>query len=208
MRTNKITAIFFALIIGLSSSAFSQEFFDFSGWDDSLIQGGGQTFTDIVGNVDVTVSTIGSFTSTSGSGTVIGTNHASPASSSLRFVFSEPLEIVVATKTVDASETHSIFGVGTETYTHESGAVPDVLTVGSGISITGTSFGISPTGASFGETTTGPTSVLTLTYEALATDKFGQWMIGGTVVPEPNSIALLGIGGLGMLMQFRRKRRA
>ena len=209
MRTNKITAVFFALFIGLSSSAFAQvQFFDFSGWDDSLIQGGGQTFTDIVGNVDVTVTSIGSFTSTSGIGTNISTDHATPNSASLRFVFSEPLDLVVSTKTVDADEVQSIFAIGPETYTNQSGAAPVVTPVGSGISIAGTSFGISPTGASFGETTTGPSQLLTLTYEALSTDKFGDWMIGGTVVPEPNSIALLGIGGLGMLMEFRRKRRA
>ena len=193
------------------SVSVGQTFFDFSGWDDTLIQGGGQTFTDIVGNVDVTVTTFGSFTSTSASlnGTTINTDHATPNSASLRFIFSQPLDLVIATKTVDADEVHSIFAVGSESYTNQSGADPTVTPVGSGIAIAGTSFGINPTGASFGETTTGPSSVLTLTYEALNTEKFGQWMIGGTVVvPEPNSVALLGIGGLGMLMQFRRKRRA
>ncbi len=213
MRTNNITATFFAIVLGLCATSYAQvQFFDFSGWDDSLIQGGGQTFTDVVGNVDVTISTFGSFTTTSAGGTTITTNHAAPASSSLRFAFSEPLELVIATKTVDADETHSIFGIGPEAYSHGSGATPTVATTGSGISITGVAYGISPTGASFGETTTGPTSVLTLTYEALGTtapglEKYGQWMVGA-VVPEPNSVALLGIGGLGMLMQFRRKRRA
>ena len=216
MRTNNLTVTFCAIIFGLCASSFAGmsdvEYFDFSGWDDGLISNGGQTFTDVCGDIDVTVTSFGTFTSTGAAGTQVMTHHATPASASLKFTFSQPLELVVATNTVDADEVHSIFGVGPESYTHESGAAPTVATVGSGISITGNGYGINPTGAAFGDTTTGPTAVLTLTYEALGTtapglEKYGQWMIG-KVVPEPNSVALLGIGGFGMLMQLRRKRRA
>ena len=78
---------------------------------------------------------------------------------------------------------------------------------GTGIAITGTGFGISPTGAAFGETLTGEVTTATLTYfgQPTGVNKFGQWMVG-RLVPEPNSIALLGIGGLGLLLQGRRRK--
>lgn len=215
MRTfNKFNIIVCAIVLGFCTSSFAAlsdvEYMDFSGWDDSLIQGGGQTFTDVCGDIDVTVTSLGSFTSTSAIGTNVTTHQATPDQATLKFAFSQPLaNLVVATKTVDPEETHYIYGLGAENYVHDTGTAPTVSPAGggTGISITGNAFGVGPGGSSFGETTVaGPTSVLTLTYASLQDDKFGQWMIG-KVVPEPNSIALLGIGGLGMLLQGRKRRR-
>ena len=123
-----------------------------------------------------------------------------------RFTFSEPVDLVVATKTVDPDEIQSIFAIGPETYFPGPGGAADVTPNGSGISITGTGFGFGPNGSAFGETTSGPSSILTLNYQSLDIDKYGQWMVG-KVVPEPNSIALLGIGGIGMMLRGRKRRR-
>ncbi len=211
MRTNQITAsVLFVFCLSFNAFAgFSPvEYFDFTGWDHNLISNGGQTFENICGDLDVTVTSIGEFdapTQIGIAGVTITTFHAVPGSNSLRFNFSEPVKLVIASKTVDANEKQSIYTAGTETYMNTSGAAPIVTPNGSGITIMGTAFRITPTGASFGETLTSPVSTLTLGYEALAINKYGQWMVG-KLVPEPNSIALLGIGGLGLLMQFRKRK--
>ncbi len=212
MRTYNHISISVLFLLSLSVNAFAGfspvEYFNFTGWDHDLISNGGQTFEDICGDLDVTVTSIGEFdapTTIGVAGVTITTFHAQPGSNSLRFDFSEPVRLVVASETVDANEKQSVFTAGTETYMNTSGAAATVTPNGSGITIMGTAFRITPTGASFGQTLTSPVSTVTLGYEALAINKYGQWKVG-KLVPEPNSIALLGIGGLGLLMQFRKRK--
>jgi hypothetical protein len=211
MRTNKFVASIFAVIFALGTNALAVEYFDFTGWDHSLISSSGQVFTDVVDGVDVTVTSIGSFDGPSTGGpNGFGSFHTDPGSHSFNFRFSSPLELVVNSLTVDSNEVHRIFSSAGESYSHTSGAPASVSVVGTGIEITGNGFGINPTGAAFGTTTlSGAVSNLTLGYQALSTppNKFGQWQLGANVVvPEPNSVILLAVGVLGMLLQLRRRK--
>jgi hypothetical protein len=211
MRKN-ITA-FVALVLFASTSAFgSFTMLDFTGWDHSLISNGGQTFDDICGDIDVTVTSIGMFDGPS-SGNALGFSsfHTDPGAHSFRLVFSAPLDLMIETLTVDPNEVQSIFTTANETYVNNSGAPATVTPTGTGIAITGNGFGINPTGAAFGTTTLdAPVTTVTLTYQALSTppNKYGQWRIFADkpVVPEPNAIALMGVGALGMLLQLRKRR--
>jgi hypothetical protein len=79
--------------------------------------------------------------------------------------------------------------------------------MGAGVSITGNGVGISPTGASNGQILNGPTSTLTITHIPLGSfaNKFEYYMVG-VLVPEPASMSMVGIGLLGALSIFRRRR--
>jgi hypothetical protein len=214
MRTNNsfvLGILTFALLLSASVQASTIEYIDFSAWDHNLIIGGGQTFSDVAGDVDLVVTSVGDFDGPS-SGNVNGFSsfHTEPGSHSFRFTFSAPLDLVVDTRTVDSNEVHSIFSTAVESYTNTSGAPAVVSAVGTGISITGSGFGINPTGAAFGTTTLdAPVTRLTLGYRALSTppNKFGQWRVGVVTpaVPEPAAVSLFGIGVLGMLLRLRRR---
>ncbi len=215
MRTQNTLWASFAATLIMSASAFAGlsdvVYFNFAGWDQDLIVNGGQTFTDIYEDIDVTVTPLGTgmFDGTPGSkftGGLIRTKHVDPGAHTFRFTFSEPLRLVIKTETIDPKESVTISTSSTETYFHESGAPPTITPSMSGISITGNGFRVAPNGSAFGETLTGEASVLTVSYRAMnnVMTKYNQFAIG-TLVPEPNAIALLGIGGLGMLLQLRKR---
>ncbi len=220
MRT-KFNAFFvsLALVFALSASGFAADetiIMDFGGWDDAAIQSGGQLFEDICGDIDVLVTTFGTFDDTNGSARGFETVLSQSSSSSLRFRFSSPVEgLFVGVNTIDGNEIHRVYTSGNETYTHISGAMPTVTTDGGGISVAGNGYGLDPmTGAAFGTIDVdSPVFLATLTYNVLPNvpanlTKYGQWTMGCVVpVPEPNSVSLLGIGALGMLLQLRKKRK-
>lgn len=136
---------------------------------------------------------------------------------SIRFIFSRSLPIIVSTATIDATEQVRIFGIGSEVYFHDSGVHPTISPIGSGIKLVGNGFG---SGAARGETHTFAqlgTATLRLQHRSLANNKFEQFRIGtpsanasssnGLVVPEPGSLTLLGISVLcGCLLRRLKSR--
>ncbi len=206
-----IATIALTFVVATCGSSFG--ILDFSDWDHSLISNGGQTFTDICGDIDVTVESIGKFdapstfratsTGPGSTGPAIRSRHDVSGSHSFRFTFSEPLELQVLTRFVDASEMVGVYGIGPEVYTQTRGSAASEAIDGSGLKIQGTGYGVN---SADGYVTVGPTHLLTLTYGSMngsGGTKYNEFNIA-KVVPEPNSLSLLGIGALAL---FRRKRR-
>lgn len=206
------TALFgFVASVCLLSNAFALnfpsdvDFFAFPGWNHALITGAGQTFNDVFGTVDVTVTAFGSFSLPSkvnGSPQeVIVDGMLTPGSDTFVFTLSAPLPIVVAYQTVDSQEKLIIGSTGTMTNTQLLGS-PSMLTTAPGIlQIMGTGLGVSPTGASRGYVEVSSVSSFTVTHEGLKNNKFEAFRIG-TVVPEPTGLALL----FGLLPLALRRR--
>lgn len=214
MRTIKSTSVF-AVILSLFIAATSfaaipnVEYFDFSGWDASLIDNGpGQTF-NVGSGINVTVQGFGDFTTPSAwNGASIVSGHLESGDrNQFHLTFDTSLPVVIRTATVDANEQVEIIGVGPETYVHMNGALPLLSDVGtSGIEIQGSGFGVG-SGAADGETMTFAQQNLAviIRHDSLFREKFEFFMVG-TVVPEPNSIALIGLGAIGLVMSGRKRR--
>ena len=216
MRSNKALAIgLFSVCLSLVAAAPSFAllpdtlYFDFTGWDHDLVTSeSGQTFMNVIGDIDVTVmaTNANGFTwDTRASGMDIESGNVTPGTNTFKFTFTESLRLVVQQKTTDSQEVFGVFGIGDEAYVHDFGAPPTVSDFNSGIHIAGNGVGISPTGASRGETIVGPTNLLTVTHQGLFNNKFETFMVG-TIIPEPSSCSLIGIGFFGMLMSFRKRR--
>jgi len=219
MRTFKSTSVF-AVVLSLLAvaSSFGQfgfgpgavTYFDFTGWDAAQVQSAsGQTFMDIIPGVDVTVTGIGDFDFASGfNGSNITVGHADAGDSALLlFEFDTTMPLVIKQSTLDPQETLEVFGVGPETYSNISGAAPTQSSSsgGSGLTLQGNGFGAN---VAIGETLTmaQQNQPVRVTYTALANNKF-EFLMVGTIVPEPNSAALLGVGAIGLLLSGRKRRR-
>lgn len=216
MRTIKSTSVF-ALILSLFIAATSfaaipnVEYFDFSGWDASLIDNGpGQTF-NVADGVNVTVQGFGDFTTPSlWNGASFMSGHLQSGDrNQFHLTFDTSLPLVIKTATVDANEQVELIGVGPETYVHLNGAAPLLSDVGtSGIEIQGAGFGVGA-GAAAGETMTFAQQNLAVIvrHDSLFNNKYEFFRVGTTVtVPEPNSIALIGLGAIGLVMSGRKRR--
>ena len=218
MRTFKSTsvlAVVFSLL--LAATSFGQfgfgpgavDFFDFSGWVPSQVQSpGGQTFA--VGNgINVNVQGVGDFTVPSNFNTVTNFIESGHLTSGDRnqylFTFDTTLPIVVKAATVDPDEQVEVIGVGPETYSHISGLVPTQTAIQSGLELQGNGFGAN---ASQGLVISMAQQNLPfiVRHDSLNNNKFEFFMIG-TIVPEPNSAALLGVGAIGLLLSGRKRRR-
>lgn len=219
MRTFKATSVFAVLLsLIVAASSFgagfgygpnASQFFDFSGWDHNLVtSGGGQTFT-VGSGINVTVTGIGDFDFASGfDGSNITLGHGDAGDSALLlFEFDTTMPLVIKQSTLDPDETLEIFGVGPETYCHIGGLAPTQSSSagGSALTLQGNGFGAN---VSAGETLTmaQQNQPVRITYNALNNNKFEYLMIG-TIVPEPNSAALLGVGAIGLLLSGRKRRR-
>ncbi len=215
LKTSPLAAFVLACMltnISFASSIDILESLDFTGaWDHSQIANGGLTFEDICGDLDVTVTAVGTFDADStfvdtGQGTAIRSQHATPGSHSLVFTFSEPIEIELDFIRLDLQERLGVFGIGPETYVHSSGTAPIIVPTGSGISLFGQGFGPD---AADGSVRTGPTTVLTVSYEALPGadhTKYQSFNLSKVVsVPEPGSLALFGLACLGIFAGSRKR---
>lgn len=192
---------------------------DFTSWDPGVLStdGGMQTFLDICGDIDVTVTVNGEFDedtryiSTNGGRNTISSQHNPGTSSDLHsftFDFSQAMDIIIDTLSLDADEQYTIDSDGTEVYTNLSGSAPLVSSVGSGILLEGTAYGSDPlTGAANGETLITGANSITVSYFGSANGpKYGSFTLSKPMmVPEPNSAVLLAIGGLALVRRRRRK---
>jgi len=209
-------AVILAVMTAVSSAQLpNTDFFDFSGWSDAVIDGGGQTFTGlgVNGDIDVTVTINNDFvgggaTSFSAGSRFINLGHELAGSDSIRFDFSRPIAAVVKVGTLDSEENVSIFSTGNEIYIPTSGPAPSITSVGSGIQLNGNGLGSggTATGEILAAGFAGTVSSVTVTHTALVDQKFERIMVG-QFVPEPNSAALLSIGAFGLLLSGRKRRR-
>ncbi len=166
----------------------------FPGWDHQTITTTGQTFEDVFGDIDVTVSLVGHFDypTTFAAGWINTGGHVVPGSHSLKFRFSEPVKMVVTTNTVDLNERLFVYAQGDKSYFELRGATPQVEHpvggTGSGVMVHGNGFGLDPsTGSSSGVIAIdGMSRLLTVTHQALHVNKFEHVKIG-LLVPEPTA---------------------
>ena len=211
-KFNNILSVAVILAAMTAVSSAQVDFFDFSGWVDADIDNGGQVFTGLGqnGDIDVTVTINNDFvnsgtTSFSAGSQFINFGHEAAGSDSIRFQFSRPVSAVIKVGTVDFEENINIFSSGNEFYSHGSGPVPNVNSIGGGgIQINGNGIGLG--GTAEGSVFTGQVTGVTVTHQALADTKFDRIMVG-EFVPEPNSAALLSIGAFGLLLSGRKRRR-
>lgn len=214
MRTIKSTsvlAVVLSLFIAASSFAAipNVQYFNFSGWDSALIDNGpGQTFS-VAPGINVTVQGFGDFTTPSAwNGASFMSGHLESGDrNQFHLTFDTSLPLVIKTATVDIDEQVEIFGVGPETYVHMNGAAPTLTNIGtSGLEIQGAGYGVG-VGAAAGETMTYGqlNQAVIIRHDSLFRDKYEFFMVG-TTVPEPNSIALLGLGAIGLIMSGRKRR--
>lgn len=211
MRKNTLCITAFATFFALSLNA-SAAFLDFAGWDHSQIANGGQSFTDICGDLDVFVESIGAFESDStflmtmaGGDAAIRSQKTGLGGHSFKFTFSEPIDVYVEFGRLDSEEMLGVYGIGPETYNHLSGNLPGQAIDGSGLKVSGNGFG---TAAADGQVSSGPTSVLTVGYTSMVDGptKYLDFNIGKVAVPEPGAFSLLGMAALACLQFVRRRR--
>ncbi len=210
----QVLALSMALLLLLSNSAAAfltgVSTLRFPGWNHDTIMSTGQTFEDILGDIDVTVTMVGHFDfPTSCAAEWLNTGgHADPGSHSLKFRFSTPVEMFVMTDTVDPNERLYVYATGEKSYQHLRGATPQVVhplgTTGTGVMVQGSGFGLNPiTGSSSGVITIdGESRLLTVTHQALNINKFERIKIG-ILVPEPGTFVLAAVGALGLFFGRR-----
>ena len=213
MRTFKFTTVFAVMLsLLLTAPTFAAfpnvNFFDFSGWDSNMIDNGpGQTF-NVAPGLNVTVRGVGDFTHPSQwTGSYIRSGHTTANDrNQFLFTFDTSLPVVIRTATVDLDEQVEVIGVGPETYSHNSGGMPTLTPITSGLEIQGTGYGTG-TGAAHGEVLTFAqiNQAVYVRHDSLFRDKWEFFKVG-TVVPEPNSIMLLGLGAFGLLLSGRKRR--
>ena len=207
------------VLCGLTSTttAFltNTEYFEFPDWDHEQVSSfSGQFFEDVYHDVDVTVTAIGIFDLPTASpfGRWIQTGgHPFPGEHALRFDFSQPLQLVVKTHSVDPQELLFVEGGGEKAYYHARGSMPVVFNnLGSSavdMMLNGTGFGLDPLeGAAMGEILTSlEADSFTVTHVATMSNKFERIMIG-TLVPEPHAGLLVLIGTCGLLLPRWQRR--
>lgn len=198
-------AVLFAANASFALSPSDLEYLNFSGWNHAQIAASGQTFQNVYGDIDATVTVIGThpYSSTSSNAGIL-TGRNVVGSHSFRFVFSEPLQLITELKTVDAQEKVSIFTTGAESYVHNFGGAPVVAFPAGGISVSGVGFGVNPTGASHGYVTSF-TDRMTLTYQSLVASPIKWETFRLASVPEPSSFGMIIVAGLGLVLRSRKR---
>ena len=216
-RNAKLLTIFLVGICLLNSaSAFhtsESDYLDFSDWDHSMITNGGQTFEDICGDIDVTVTASGDFTAPSeyqttiaGGLTSLQTALEPGGNQTFTFSFSEPVPLVLDIDLLDTFETLEVTSDGSTTYIHDSGSFPTLTQSGGTLTLSGTAVGAGPDGAAIGHIRLGNATEITLDYAAFGNfTKFGAFALG-KAVPEPGSMGLLMLG-IGSILGATRRRR-
>jgi hypothetical protein len=207
-------ALFLAcLTVSLFAANLSAaDYLDFAGWDHGQILNGGQTFTDICGDLDVFVEGVGAFDADStfemtmaGGDSAIRSEITGAGSQTFKFTFSTPIDVFVDFSRLDSEEMLGVYGIGPEIYSHLSGNNPFQMPDNSGVKLQGDGFGVN---AADGRVSSGPTSVLTISYSATidGPTKYLDFNVGKLAVPEPGSFSLLGLGVLFGLQMLRRRR--
>jgi hypothetical protein len=200
------------LALGVSNSFAQITWLNFSEWDHGMVSGGGQSWTDIFEDADVTVTATadnGFSMNTSASVAGIFSPNPEPGKNTFGFTFSKPLPLVVEIQTTDGQEEFRVTGAPGKDYTHLTGAAPLLSTDGSSLVIEGTAYGVNPTGASRGFIyLTSPTSLLTLSHEGKFVNKFERFRVGvlTSPIPEPTGLGVAMASLIGLLGLRRRSK--
>lgn len=194
-------SIFVVALLALANLA-SASYLDFTGWNHAQITNGGQTFTDICGDLDVTVtgSGVNEVFSTSDVDLNIRSG-ANTGSASFTFTFSEPVDVTYELMSLDPNESISFSASSTPVYTHVEGLAP---TESGNLTLVGNAFGLAPDGAARGFVDMANVSSFTWDYSSLVINKFEWFRIDKTIVPEPNAFVMIALGGLALLLRRRR----
>ena len=220
MRNFNIALLAVVVVLVASGSAFALiddsdiKYLDFTGWDDTLIAGAGQTFVGLdagstAGTVDVTVTRSAGVASSLSGTTTIGTILALSGTQDFDFTFSKPLRFIVHHRTTDKLEDVTLETTTPVGHMQIAGASVLQSPFTNGLRVDGQAFGIPPSGgAAEGQfTALGGASAMTYTVGS-DNDFYPQYDFFrvGVLIPEPNTSALAGIGLLGMVMSLRRRR--
>jgi PEP-CTERM motif len=204
-----------ALVVGFAVPSFAGfanvTFFALPGYNHATVTApGGQTFSNVFGTVDMTVTASGPFSfpsSISADQKTIGSGHTvnSGLPNVFNFAFSQPINLVLQYKTVDSQERLTAVGGSAPLTSQNSGANPTITSIAGGVQITGNGTGISPTGASNGELLFAGATSLRVEHLPLPgrNNKF-EFLMVGAQVPEPASFGLIGSLALGLLGLRRR----
>lgn len=202
MRSLQVMLAAAAISLGLAGAASAKpiEWMGFTAWDHNSITTTGQTFTDICGDLDVTVTGLaGSGAYTSISRGIQVHSGADADSVYFTFAFSQPTDLVVEVQSLDLSETLNISSDSTAIYTHVLGAVPNQS---GNLTLSGNGNGFGATGSARGIIEVGNASTLTWAYSSTGR-KFERFRIGKQIVPEPSALTLLGLGSIAILRRRR-----
>ncbi len=151
---------------------------DLSAWDAAQITAGGQSLSNVLGNIDAQVTGSGGASVASRydldmDAVVAGGNLEQL---SFSFAFSQSFSAVLDVRSLDQNERLAVASApGALTYRHAFGARP---TLSANIELTGNGFRFGSLGSSRGIVELGMTNQLTWTYEALARNKFEAFRIG------------------------------
>ncbi|HEY6564591.1 MAG TPA: hypothetical protein VIY86_08855 [Pirellulaceae bacterium] len=200
-----------ALVLGLmspltwtTSSPASTLWLNFSGWNHTAITTGGQTFLGILPGIDVTVTgTPNGFLASTNSVQGIRTG-VNVGSQQFAFSFSAPVPLVVDVQSLDRFETLTVTTGGPVSYTHNVGAVPNMI---GNLTLMGNGVGLGPTGAARGLLSLGTVSSFVWDYSSGRGPKYERFRVGSEVIPEPAVSLPLGLIAAGLLIQGRRTMR-
>lgn len=205
-----ISASLMFLLFGVSNTFAQITWLNFSEWDHATVSGGGQLWTDIFEDADVTVTATadnGFAMDTAASVAGIFSPNPEPGKNTFGFTFSKPLSLVVEIQTTDGQEEFRVTGAPGKAYTHLNGAAPLLATDGSSLVIQGTAYGVTPTGASRGLIyLANPTNLLTLSHEGKFVNKFERFRVGvlTSPIPEPAGLGLVMMSLVGLIGLRRR----
>ncbi len=179
------------VLFGMSTSApASVTWLDFAGWDHNVITTTGQTFTNIVPGVDVTVTgTANPFFASAMDAQLNVRTGVKANAQQFSFSFSSPLPLVVDVQSLDRLENLTVTTGGPVTYSHSAGALPSLA---GSLSLTGNGVAFGPNGCARGQLDLGTVAGFTWDYSAQVNHLKYEWFrVGTSQVPEPGCLSVL-----------------
>lgn len=196
------------LVAATATASDDSSWLDLSDYDHSIASGGGQMFVDVLGDIDMMITTQPNTLSTWGSNNIdLMTGDVLDETTCFVVIFSEPVTALVDLQSLDASEVVSLVSLGDLEYTHDLGAVPTVLdSTASSIVLTGNGYAFDDeTGAARGLFTLGSTTGFTWCHTSLDELGYEGFSISIAAVPEPTSLGLWAWMATAGLIRLRKR---